>query len=423
MVLLKHQTMFLSALKIYKQVRYFWMVGGYRCGKSMTIVHTIIDLAEQYAYQDVVIGVGSPTISLIEKTILLELEKILKRHGQVFDYNKQSHILTLNGVKFVMVPTSYPSDIYAYTFNAFLCDELDELNEEYGTMAFTALDERCSKAFPDGRPPFLAFYSTAQGYKTIYSTIKKLEEIGTPYILIRGKTKDNFYNDPSYFLNRWKLYNENERLAFLEGCFVNLTTGRVYPDYIDTINDCEPFELMPNDTIYVGQDINDFFNKTVGLVKREKKLYVCFNESVPNIGDVPQVLRNKFPTQEILFFPDCGGQSKTIMKAYLNEFKIYNIKLRMGTSNPKIIERVFIINKLFCAKLMYVFKTCKAMSMALKVRGFNKLGLPEKGHLESSPDHYCDSLEYVVYRIVHSDVDFLEFIRTVSRNGQDDKAA
>jgi len=186
------------------------MVGGYRCGKSMTIVHTIIDLAEQYAYQDVVIGVGSPTISLIEKTILLELEKILKRHGQVFDYNKQSHILTLNGVKFVMVPTSYPSDIYAYTFNAFLCDELDELNEEYGTMAFTALDERCSKAFPDGRPPFLAFYSTAQGYKTIYSTIKKLEEIGTPYILIRGKTKDNFYNDPSYFLNRWKLYNENE---------------------------------------------------------------------------------------------------------------------------------------------------------------------------------------------------------------------
>jgi hypothetical protein len=40
--------------------------------------------------------------------------------------------------------------------------------------------------------------------------------------------------------------------------------------------------------------------------------------------------------------------------------------------------------------------------------------MPEKGKGEEAPDHICDALEYVLYRIVRSDPDFMD-LRTASR--------
>jgi hypothetical protein len=408
--------MFLSSLKLYPNVRYFWFVGGYRCGKSFTIGQTMLYLAERYAGTNTVIGIGAPTIALMNKTFLLDLQILLKKANVAYKFNQQSNIFYINGVSFVCVPTGFPTDIYGYTFSAFLCDELDELPQHHGKEAFTAIDERCSQPFPDGRPPFCAFFSTAQGYKTIYTAVRELKEKKIPYVLIRGKTKDNFHNDPSYYENRYKLYNANERLAFLEGHFVNLTTGRVYPDFIEEEATVDRFEVAKNELLYVGQDINDFFNKAVSVVKKDGNLYINEALTVSNIGDVPTVLRNKFPTQEIMYFPDSGGQSKTIINAYLNEYRTKNIQLRVGTINPNIVERVFIINKLFKAKRLFIMKGCEDLALALKTRCFDQLGKPEKGKGSEAPDHFCDSLEYVLYRLVSRDPDFIELMRTVSRD-------
>lgn len=417
--LLKHQEMFLSSLTLYKTCRYFWFIGGYGSGKSFTIGQTMLRLSTEYAYQNVVIGVGAPTISLMRKTFLLDLEILMKKSGVAYRFDKQSNILIIQGVQFILVSTGFPSDIYAYNFSAFLCDELDELNLTYGKEAFKAIDERCRVTFPNGRPPFCAFYSTAQGYKTIYSIIRDFKEKKIGYVLIRGKTKDNFYNAPSYYTSLYEIYNENERKAFLEGYFVNLTTGMVYPDFLEESMVVEPFEIDSGESIYVGQDINDFFNKVVCCIIRDNKLYVIKTLSVSNIGDVPTILRNTFPTQAIFYFPDSGGQSKTIINAYMNELRINNIQLRMGTINPNIIERIFIVNKLFKIGRLLLFKGCEDLAVALKTRCFDKLGKPEKGKESTSPDHYCDSLEYVLYRVVSSIAVFMDFMKTIGRKNNE----
>ena len=41
-------------------------------------------------------------------------------------------------------------------------------------------------------------------------------------------------------------------------------------------------------------------------------------------------------------------------------------------------------------------------------------GKPEKGQGEKAPDHFCDALEYVIYRIVRSDPDFMN-LKELSR--------
>jgi hypothetical protein len=204
-------------------------------------------------------------------------------------------------------------------------------------------------------------------------------------------------------------------LAFLEGHLVNLQTGRVYPDFDETVNVIAPFEIRSNETIYIGQDINDFFNKAVCFIMRDGVLYLVKNIVIQNIGDSAAVIRNFFPTQDILYFPDSGGQSKTIITAYLNEYRLHNIQLRMGSINPNIVERVFIVNKLFKLKKLFVFNTCKDMIMDLKIRCFDKLGRPAKGKDEKAPDHNCDSAEYALYRIVNSTNEFLTFMSTIRR--------
>jgi hypothetical protein len=414
--LLKHQEMFLSSLTLYKSCQYFFNIGGYGSGKSFTIGQTMLKLASDYAYSEVVIGIGAPTISLMKKTFLLDLEILLKKSNVDYAFDRNSNIFTIQGVQFLLIATGYPTDIYSYNVNAFLCDELDELSLEYGEEAFKAISERSRITFPDGRSPFAAFYSTAQGYKTLYSTIRSLKEKDIGYVLVRGLTKDNPYNSKGYYDNLYKIYNENERRAYLEGLFVNLQTGMVYPDFIEEEMVIEPFDISDGESIFVGQDINDFFNKVVCCIIKNNNIFIIKTMSVPNIGNVPAILRNTFPTQAIFYFPDVGGQSKTIINAYLNEFRIHNIQLRMGTSNPNIVERVFIMNKLFKTSRLFLFKICTDLAVALKTRCFDKLGKPAKGKDENAPDHYCDSMEYVLYRIVKSVAEFIEFMRTIGRS-------
>lgn len=370
-----------------------------------------MELAIKYADTDVIIGLGAPTIAFMKKTFVLDLEIILKRAGIAYEYNKQDNVIILNGVKFVMVATGYPSDIYGYTFSAFLCDELDELNPHYGEVAFTAIDERCSKPFPDGRPPFMAVFSTAQGYRVCYTKTRELREKKIPFVLVRGCTKDNYHNDPSYYENRYKLYSENERLAYLEGHFVNLTSGRVYPDFDEDSAICDPFEIETNETIYVGQDKNIGYNKAVCYIKRDKQLYLIRSFSFQSISDAPRILRSHFPTHTIFWYPDVTA--KEIIAGYSAEIKNHGINLRVGTVNPGIISRIFVVNKLHKAGRVKIFKGNTEFCNALKTRCYDKNGMPEKSAGETAPDHFCDCNEYVLWRLVMVDPDF-EDIRKVT---------
>ena len=406
---LKHQSYFIKAVKDH-WLRYYFFIGGYRCGKSFTIVFLILWLAEMYKGQDVSIGLGGTTITFIKKTYIFDLETVLIKNKIPYKIDNNSNILTLGSVKFFMIATSQPKDIYGFTFNAFLCDEIDELSQDKGEECFNALNERCSRAFPDGRQPFACFFTTAQGMKTAYTLTQRLDDEKIPFILIRGKTKDNTYNDPSYVKSLYELYDENERLAFLEGEFVNLQAGRVYSDY--KMEECqEEIEILPNDTIYIGQDLNEGFSKASVIVKRNKKMYVIKTFSFKAIGDAPRIIRTNYPTQDIYWYPDNAGQSRMVLSGYHNEIRSHNIQLRTGTTNPSILERIFLLNKAFKCGILKISKDCKDLDIALKTRCFDDAGRPEKGSGEKAPDHICDSLEYVTYRLIMSDMDF-NFLKT-----------
>jgi hypothetical protein len=313
-----------------------------------------------------------------------------------------------------LIASGQPTDIYGPNVHITLCDEVDELPEMKAIEAHKALSERTRLTLPDGRKPFIMYFSTVHGYRGLYKIVQELKNNNLPNVLVRGLTKNNTSLDPQYVKNLYAIYDEQERLAYLEGRFVNLQSGRVYGNYDEDKCKCAPFEITPDYTVLIGQDLNSGFSKAVAVVKKDKKLYIVRGWSFKEIGGGPAIMRSTYPQHSILWFPDSAG--KEIIKGYKQEIIDHGIQCRIGSSNPRILDRVFYINKLFKMGLLYVFdcKETRDLSEALKVRSYNDLGQPEKGKGENAPDHYCDSLEYVIYRIVRSDPDFMD-LKELSR--------
>lgn len=409
-----HQTQIVCAPDAFPDISYFFLCGGYGCGKSFSIVLEIIKLSKQYQGEDVTIGLCSTTITLLKKTVILELEKIFKKTGSVFTYNQQDNILTIGTIRFLLIATGQPSDIYGPNIHICLCDEIDELPETKAIEAHKALSERTRLTLPDGRKPFVMYFSTCHGYRGLYKIIQKLKADKLKYVKVRGLTKNNTSLDPQYVKNLYAIYDDAERMAYLEGMFVNLQSGRVYASYDEATCKCKPFEITPDYTVMVGQDLNSGFSKAAAVIKKDKCLYIARGWSFKEVGGAPSIMRQTYPQNDVLWFPDCSG--KEILKGYKQEILDNGIQCRIGTANPRILDRVFYVNKLFKMGLLKVFDCPETdmVSEALKVRAYNDLGQPEKGKGEDAPDHICDGLEYVIYRIVRSDPDFMN-LRELSR--------
>lgn len=409
-----HQRQIVSAPGAFKDISYFFLCGGYGCGKSFSIVLMIVIICKQYQGEDITVGLCSTTITLLQKTVILDLMKLFKKTGSRMEYNQKDNIITIGTIRFLLIATGQPTEIYGPNINICLCDEVDELPEQKAVEAHKALSERTRLTLPDGRKPFIMYFSTVHGYRGLYKIVQKLKKDGLPYVLVRGLTKNNTSLDPQYVKNLYAIYDEQERLAYLEGMFVNLLSGRVYSSYDEATCKCKPFEIKPEYVVMVGQDLNSGFSKAVAVVKKDKKLYIIRGWSFKEVGGAPSIMRSTYMQNEILWFPDCSG--KEILKGYKQEIIDNDIQCRIGSSNPRILDRVFYVNKMFKLGLLYVFDCPETddLSESLKVRAYNDLGQPEKGKGENAPDHYDDAVEYVIYRIVRSDPDFMD-LKELSR--------
>lgn len=409
-----HQRQMVNAPHLLPLFDWFILAGGYGCGKSFSIVLSIIDIVKTYNGHDIAVGIGSITITLAKKTIWKDLSAILKATHSQYTFNKQDNTLTIGTITFFFIAIENPEDIYAYNLNIFLCDEIDELSQAKVIAANKAIRERTRLMLPDGRIPYIAYFTTVQGYRGLYNVVQELKKAKQKYLLVRGETKANTILSRAYIKSLYALYDDNERMAYLEGRFVNLRAGRVYPDFDDEKCKVKPFEVGSEYIVSIGQDLNSGFSKAVAIVKKDKRLYITRAWSFEDIGQAPRLMREAYDEHQILWYPDCAG--KEIIRGYKQEIVDYGIQCRIGSSNPRIIDRVFYVNKMLRSGLLKIFdcKETYELCEALKTRQYNDLGQPEKGKGEKAPDHICDALEYVLYRIVRSDGDFLK-LKELSR--------
>lgn len=151
--------------------------------------------------------------------------------------------------------------------NCSFVDELDELDTQTAMAVVKSINDRTRQQIEGMRSCFIMFTTSSQGLKGTYQTIMHFNKNNIGYVIIRARTKDNIYLPPDYIKNMYSIYNEKERDCLLEGKFVSIDSGLIFPDYDPKNNklDSDLYDFVRNNPeypVYIGQD----FNCTTGNV-------------------------------------------------------------------------------------------------------------------------------------------------------------
>ena len=405
---LKHQSASINMIRMHPEIPYVFLIGGFGAGKSMTDVMLCLYLYSCYARapEPITIGILGVTIKLLKQTVLADLERAFDAAGIPYRDNSQAGTLTVGQITFVYLAMQNPDDIYAFNFHAAICDEIDEVPAERVKKIVTAIQERCRAHIPaslDGsmkeRDPFIFFSTTAQGLGGTYMLTEEFRKNKVPFAIIRARTQDNPYLAKTQLALLRKLYTEDEARAYLDGEFVNLSTGRVYPEFDATKHKYMRFKIRDSDTIYVGQDFNSGYNAAVELIERAGKLFIVNIHHWDYVGDGARRLRELYPNNKIVLIPDANG--KEIMSGFTEEFAEHNVEIWWNNINPSVTERITGVNKAFRFEQLFIFEDLDRLLLCLETRDFDDVGKPRKGKGPNALDHWGDALEYAFWHIIH----------------------
>lgn len=408
----KHQRAALNLLRKRADIPYVFLIGGYGCGKSFTDVQVLILLTQ--AYKDsktpVTIGLIGVTIKLLGQTVLKDFKAALDQADIPYSDNMMKGQMVVGSITFIYLAMSNPGDIYAHNFCCAIVDEMDELPPEKVLEVVKAIQERCRIYMPApfNRDPFIFFSTTAQGMGGTYQLCEYLDKQRLDYAIVKGKTEYNTSLAKSQIEILRKLYTEDEARAYLDGEFVNLTSGRVYPEFNRKQHVCMRFPVNPKEIIYVGQDFNMGYNASAEVIVRQGKMFVVNSHHWNFMGDAPRRLREMYPTNPIIMIPDASG--KEIMSGFTEEMERYHIELSWNNKNASITERIMAVNKALAWGQFQVMEPITEerdtlqdkIIMGLETRDFDDSGKPRKGKGKEALDHGMDSTEYVVWHVIHT---------------------
>ena len=243
--------------------------------------------------------VASRNLTFMRKTLTGLLEQDLKETNSTYSYDKAHNIITVGNVELLLIPDEDESSIYGFSCACAYVDELDELDTQTAMAVVKSINDRCRQQIEGFRTPFMCYTTSSQGLKGTYQTIMHFKKNGIGYVLMRARTKDNIYLPKDYVENMYSIYNEKETACLLDGAFVSIDSGLVFPDYnpeknkldVDLYEHCRDSKV----TIYIGQDFNGFGNNAVAFAILSGAIVAIKDYEFPDIRRAPEVFRYDFP--------------------------------------------------------------------------------------------------------------------------------
>lgn len=346
--------------------------------------------------------VASKNLTFMKKTLTGILEQDLKETNSEYTYDKAHNIITVGNVELLLIPDEDESNIYGFSVCASYTDELDELDTQTAMAVVKSINDRCRQQIDGFRTPFMVYTTSSQGLKGTYQTVMHFKKSGIGYVLMRARTRDNIYLPKDYVDNMYAIYNEKERDCLLEGKFVSIDSGLIFPDYNPDRNklDSDLYEYARDEKlpIYIGQDFNTFGNNAVAFCIINQAIIAIKDYEFPDIRRAPEVFRYDFPENEILWIPDMTYKEHFI--EFKKELRVFNIKIAYRSCNPLVGDRNFACNKLFVAERLFICPMCKDLETTLMTwQKDPRTGQPMKGS-KGAPDHKGDCLGYVVHYLL-----------------------
>ena len=309
-----------------------------------------------------------------------------------------------------------PESIVGFKIGNALVDELDVLAKRKAETAWRKIIARMRYKV-DGLKNGIDVTTTPEGFKFVYDQfVKQAREkpdMASLYGLIQASTYDNEANLPDDYIDSlFQTYPAQLIEAYLNGQFVNLTSGTIYHSYDDKLNDCND-TLQEGEPAYIGMDFN--VGKMAGVLHVKRDGMPRAVDEIINAYDTPDIIRiikerywkydgNDYKkSREIFIYPDASGDSRKSNKASdtdIAQLKQAGFKVIAPRANPPVKDRINAMNAMFCnsaGERRYLVNKdkCPVYSESLQQQVWAENGEPDK---TQDNDHPNDAGGYFIHK-------------------------
>lgn len=376
-------------------------VGGFGSGKTAAAIARAMALKAHFRRCDVAYYL--PTYPLVEDIAYRRFPELCERKGWAYRLNKQSAYIEFPGAGRIVFRTmEQPHRIVGYEVAHSVVDELDTLPTEKARDVWNKIIARNRQKLPGGFPNTVGVATTPEGFRFVYERWQKNPAPG--YVLFRARTMDNAANlPPGYIENLRNTYSSNLLAAYLDGEFVNLTAGNVYPEF-DRRANASTETIREGDTLHVGLDFNVTKMAAVVHVLRGDDPHAV--EELTNIFDTPAmiaVLKERYAGHSIMVYPDASGGSRKSNNASVSDLSLLKsagFRVCVNHANPAVKDRVLAANAMIHKdgrrRYRVNVERCPHLVESLEKQAYDKNGEPDKS---SGFDHIIDAATYfIAYR-------------------------
>lgn len=371
------------------------MVAGFGAGKTHGLVLRTLRL---------IFGEGRdiayylPSYPLVRTIAYPRFTEMLDGLGVAYKLNRSEHTIQVNGKQIIFRTMDNPDTIVGYEVGDSMVDELDTLHTEKARAAWNKIIARNRQKKPTGTNT-VAVGTTPEGFRFVYEKWSK--EPTESYELIKAPTYSNPHLPDGYVESLRETYPSNLLAAYLEGEFVNLTSGVVYTEY-DRVN-CNT-DVIWNEAIHepvhIGMDFNVRNMSAVIHVVRMGKVYAV--DEITKVMDTPhmiEVIKARFNNCSIIIYPDASGGSTSSTNASMSDITLLKdagFKVDAPKKNPYIKDRVLSVNRGFKSGLIKInVDRCPEYALCLEQQAYTDKGEPDK---QGGHDHLPDAGGYFIHR-------------------------
>lgn len=376
-------------------------VAGFGSGKTQALIARCI--AYKLKYPKLNSAYYLPTFDLVKKIGFPRFEEELTRLGIVYVLNKTDaviHVLDMGSIIFRTMDT--PARIIGYEVADSFVDELDTLKMEDAQEVWRKILSRNRQKKPDGARNTVAVGTTPEGFRFVYDRWRK-NRPNLHYKLIRASTYSNEHNLPLGYIDQLRAdYPAHLVEAYINGRFVNLTSGAVYPEFSRLLNGSSE-EVTGSEPLHIGMDFN--VGKMAAVVFVLRKGLPCAVDEFVGILDTPTMIaaiREKFGRRHTIYvYPDASGGSRKTNDASVSDLSLLSkagFIVLANPSNPAVRDRVLAVNQLINTptkgrRLGVNVDKCPSFTECLEKQAYNDKGEPDK---KAGFDHAADAGGYFI---------------------------
>ena len=196
-----------------------------------------------------------------------------------------------------------------------------------------------------------------------------------------------------------EIYPDHLLDAYIEGKFVNLTSGQVYRQFSRAANGTD-IVADKGEPLFVGMDFNVGQMAAVIHVKRDgKPVAVAEVAGAYDTPDMVRILKERFKDKghSVQVYPDSSGGSRRSNNAAETDLKVLRdagFSVFAPSKNPPVRDRVNAMNGSFKNGYLVNIDACPVYTRCLEQQAYDKNGDPDK---KQGLDHHPDAGGYFIH--------------------------